>query len=177
VVQRTVRGKTDPMSCCMHEAIVAILVEGVPAPPTADEAIVPDRVPGSPGIVLVADEASAAQLLLVRLRRSAAQLLLALLRSYYWCCYHDGSVGGGSARGEGVRLRRPCHEEHFSSCSSCFLCTSPRAPRGKMQTKCACVFSHQGFNVIFEKLSLGYQARLQRISSYVPFLTGQVDGI
>jgi hypothetical protein len=57
VVQRTVRGKTDPMSCCMHEAIVAILVEGVPAPLAADEAIVLESVPGSPGIVLAADEA------------------------------------------------------------------------------------------------------------------------
>ena len=45
------------MSCCMHEAIVAILVEGVPAPPAADEAIVLESVPGSPGIVLAADEA------------------------------------------------------------------------------------------------------------------------
>jgi hypothetical protein len=41
----------------MHEAIVAILVEGVPAPPAADEAVVLESVPGSPGIVLAADEA------------------------------------------------------------------------------------------------------------------------
>jgi hypothetical protein len=32
-------------------------VEGVPAPPAADEAIVLESVPGSPGIVLAADEA------------------------------------------------------------------------------------------------------------------------
>jgi hypothetical protein len=49
----------------MHEAIVAILVEGVPAPPAVDEgtvlesvneAIVLDSVPGSPAQAIVLDE-------------------------------------------------------------------------------------------------------------------------
>ncbi len=52
------------MSCCMHEAIVAILVEGVPASPAALE-IVPgspgvSRAPRSPEVAALAEAASPA---------------------------------------------------------------------------------------------------------------------